>query len=254
MDTSPLVVEENTPIEMVSQVAMNRDRLKLYDYIIVTRNQMFKGVVSVQTLLDTMTKIRLEIARGANPLTGLPGNIAIEQELSRRAGEDEDCAVIYLDLDHFKSYNDRYGFENGDRVILFTATLLNSVVKKSGTRNDFIGHIGGDDFIIITVPEKAEILCAKIARYFDRLIRRFYDSEDRAAGGIRGCDRSGGETFFPLISISMTIVECTGRDCLYDQKKFSEKAAQLKRYAKSLPGSVYVKDRRSSSGARHLTY
>lgn len=245
MDTSPLVVEEDTPIEIVSQVAMNRNRLKLYDYIIVTRNQLLKGVVSVQTLLDTMTRIRLEMARGANPLTGLPGNIAIEQELSRRARENEDCAVIYLDLDHFKSYNDRYGFESGDRVILFTAALLSSVVKKFGARNDFIGHIGGDDFIIITVPEKAEILCAKIARYFDRLIRRFYDPEDRAAGGIRGCDRSGGETFFPLISISIAIVECTGHDCLYDQKKFSEKAAQLKRYAKSLPGSVYVKDRRA---------
>jgi len=245
MDTSPLVVEEDTPIEIVSQVAMNRDRLKLYDYIIVTRNQLLKGVVSVQTLLDTMTRIRLEMARGASPLTGLPGNIAIEQELSRRARENEDCAVIYLDLDYFKSYNDRYGFESGDRVILFTAALLSSVVKKFGARNDFIGHIGGDDFIIITVPEKAEILCAKIARYFDRLIRRFYDPEDRAAGGIRSCDRSGGETFSPLISISMAIVECTGHDCLYDQKKFSEKAAQLKRYAKSLPGSVYVKDRRS---------
>ncbi|WP_243113789.1 diguanylate cyclase [Desulfofundulus salinus] len=158
MDTSPLVVEEDTPIEIVSRVAMNRDRLKLYDYIVVTRNQMFKGVVSVQTLLDTMTRIRLEMARGANPLTGLPGNIAIEQELSRRAREDEDCAVIYLDLDHFKSYNDRYGFESGDQVILFTAALLSSVVKKFGAKNDFIGHIGGDDFIIITVPEKAEIL------------------------------------------------------------------------------------------------
>jgi EAL domain-containing protein (putative c-di-GMP-specific phosphodiesterase class I)/GGDEF domain-containing protein len=245
MDTSPLVVEEDTPVEIISQAAMNRSRLKLYDYIIVTNNQMLKGVVSVQTLLDTMTRIRLEMARGVNPLTGLPGNIVIEQELSKRARENEDYAVIYLDLDYFKSYNDRYGFENGDRVILFTAALLSSVVKKFGARNDFIGHIGGDDFIIITVPEKAEILCAKTARYFDRLIRRFYDSEDRAAGGIRGYDRSGRETFFPLMSVSMAIVECVGLDYLYNLKEIAEKAAQLKRYAKSLPGSVYVKDRRT---------
>lgn len=245
MDNSPLIVEEDNPIEIVSQVAMNRDKLKLYDYIIVTKNQYLKGVVSVQTLLDTMTKIRLEIARGANPLTGLPGNIAIEQELARRARGNKACTVIYLDLDYFKSYNDKYGFESGDRVLLFTAGLLSSVLKKFGAENDFIGHIGGDDFIIISVPEKAEDLCKKIVRYFDRLIPGFYDPEDRLAGKIQGYDRSGRETCFPVISISMAIVDCGGCDCLHDPRKVSEKAAQLKRYAKSLPGSVYVKDRRA---------
>lgn len=154
--------------------------------------------------------------------------------------------MIYLDLDHFKSYNDKYGFESGDRVLLFTAGLLNSVLKKFGAESDFIGHIGGDDFIIVTATKKAEMLCKKIARYFDRLVRGFYDPEDRSAGKIQGYDRSGRETYFPVISISMAIVECGGCDCLHDPKKVLEKAALLKRYAKSLPGSVYVKDRRAN--------
>lgn len=245
MDSSPLIVEENTQIEVVAQVAMNRDKLKLYDYIVVTKEQLLKGIVSVQTLLDTMTKIRLEMARGANPLTGLPGNIAIEQEMAKRARENKICTIIYLDLDYFKPYNDKYGFERGDRVILFTARLLDSVLKKYGTADDFLGHIGGDDFVIITAPEKAELLCKKIAKYIDRFVPGFYDPEDRLAGKIDGYDRSGQATLFPLISMSMAIVDCNGSDCLINQKKISEKAVQLKRYAKSLPGSVFVRDRRT---------
>ena len=245
MDSSALVVEEDTPIETVSQLAMSRSKLKLYDYIIVTKDKLFKGVVSVQNLLDAMTRMRLETAKGANPLTGLPGNIAIEQELYLMAKKNEEYAVIYLDLDHFKSYNDKYGFEKGDRLIVFTASLLSSVLRKFGSGNDFLGHIGGDDFIIITSLEKAEFLCAKIARYFDKLVRRFYSPDDRSAGGVFSFDRSGKESFSPIVSVSMAIVECTARNNLYDPKKIAERAAQLKRYAKSLPGSVYVKDRRS---------
>lgn len=251
MDNTPLITDENSPIEIVSQAAMNREKLKLYDYIIVTKNQHLKGVVSVQMLLDTMTKIRLEMARGSNPLTGLPGNIAIEQEILKRARENDVFTVIYLDLDYFKAYNDKYGFENGDRVLLFIANLLNSVLKKYSSETDFIGHIGGDDFIVVTSPQKSDMICEKIARYFDRLIRTFYTNEDRVSGKIKGCDRSGNEACFPLMSISMAVIDCGGCDGLDDPKKISEKAAQLKYYAKSIPGSVYVKDRRARFKDNH---
>ncbi|MCL6479986.1 MAG: EAL domain-containing protein [Peptococcaceae bacterium] len=244
MDRFPLMVEEDTPIETVSQVAMNRDKIKLYDYIIVTGKQLFKGVVSVQTLLDTMTRIRLEMARGANPLTGLPGNIAIEQELLRRTSESRPFSIIYTDLDYFKSYNDRYGFESGDRVILFTSRLLNGVLRKYGREKDFLGHIGGDDFIAVTEKEYADALCKRIIRYFDRLIKSFYAPEDRREGRISGYDREGRERWFPFISISMAVIEC-GEGEMLDLKTISEKAAQLKRFAKSIPGSVYVRDRRN---------
>lgn len=244
MDRFPLIVEEDTPIETVSQVAMNRDKLKLYDLIVVTKNQLFRGVVSVQTILDTMTRIRLEMARGANPLTGLPGNISIEQELLRRTSECLPFSVIYVDLDHFKSYNDKYGFESGDRVILFASSLFNSVLRKYGGEKDFLGHIGGDDFIIITGKERSDVLCKRIIKYFDRLIKPFYEPADRKEGRIFGYDREGQEKWFPFISISMAVIEC-GEGELADLKVISEKAAQLKRFAKSIPGSAYVRDRRS---------
>ncbi|MCL6559995.1 MAG: EAL domain-containing protein, partial [Firmicutes bacterium] len=241
MDRFPLIVEGDTPIETVSQLAMNRDKTKLYDYIIVTKNQLLNGVVSVQTILDTMTRNRLEIARGTNPLTGLPGNIAIEQELLRRAYESLAFSVIYLDLDHFKSYNDKYGFESGDRVLLFTSSLLDSVLRKYGGDKDFLGHIGGDDFIIVTGKERADVLCQRIIKYFDRLIKSFYAPEERKKGKILGYDREGTEKWFPFISISIAVIE-QGEGEAADLKAISEKAAKLKRFAKSISGSVYVRD------------
>ncbi|OPY58369.1 MAG: Phytochrome-like protein cph2 [Pelotomaculum sp. PtaU1.Bin035] len=244
MDGSPLIVEEDLPIETVSQVAMNRDKVKLYDYIIVTKNNLIKGVVSVQTLLDNMTRIRLELARGANPLTGLPGNIAIEQELLRRTAENMLYSIVYIDLDNFKIYNDKYGFENGDNVILFTSKLLSSVINKYGDEKDFLGHIGGDDFILITGRGRADTLCERVIKYFDRLIKSFYAPEDRKEGRIFGRDREGREKWFPFMSISMAIIEC-GEGETTDLRILSEKAAQVKCYAKSIPGSVYVYDRRN---------
>ena len=150
MDKAPLIVDSRTPIELVSQVAMNRSKIKLYDSIVITRDKLLQGIVSVQTLLDTMTRIRLELAKGANPLTGLPGNIAIEQEHSRCAKNDKPFSIVFIDLDNFKSYNDKYGFEKGDEVLLYTANLLKSGLKEYCNNDDFLGHIGGDDFIIFT--------------------------------------------------------------------------------------------------------
>ncbi|MCG9969733.1 EAL domain-containing protein [Pelotomaculum terephthalicicum JT] len=247
MDVSPLIVEEDATIELVSQVAMNRDRIKIYDYIIVTKNNLLKGVVSVQNLLDTMTRIRLELARGANPLTGLPGNIAIEQELLKRATESSTFSIVYFDLDNFKIYNDKYGFENGDKVILFTSKLLSSVINKYGSEKDFLGHIGGDDFVLVTDRERTDTLCKRIIKYFDRLIKSYYLPEDRKEGRIPGHDRNGLAKWFPFISVSMAVIECEGGEKA-DLKTLSEKVAQLKCYAKSIPGSVYVRDRRSRVG------
>ena len=244
MDCSPFILEDDTPIETVSRAAMTREQLKLYDLIIVTKNQIFKGVVSVQTILDTMTRIRLGMAKGANPLSGLPGNIAIEQQMQRHASESRPISIIFIDLDHFKSYNDKYGFESGDRVILFTSTLLSSVLRKFGGEMDFLGHIGGDDFIVITEKERDEEICVRTIKYFDRLIKSFYAEEDRREGRIFGRDREGREVWFPPISISMAVIEC-GQGETANLKAISEKVVQLKHFAKSIPGSVYVRDRRT---------
>ncbi len=243
MDKLPLIVDHCAPVELVSQAAMSRNKIKLYDNIIVTRTGLMQGVVSVQTLLDTMTRIRVELAKGANPLTGLPGNIAIEQEHLRRASQGAAFSIIFIDLDHFKSYNDKYGFEKGDEVILYTANLLKETVEHHGGEDDFLSHIGGDDFLIFTTDEHVDTLCRKVIESFDKHIDRLYSSEDRAAGGIFALDRSGNEKWFPFVSVSMAVLDCTAGTGK-DMKEISAKMAQLKQYAKSKPGSVYVRDRR----------
>lgn len=245
MDNLPLILEGDTTIETASQAAMNRDVSKLYDYIIVTKNKVLKGMISVQTLLDTMTKIRLETAKGANPLTGLPGNIALEQEMYRLINEKVRFNIIYLDLDYFKSYNDRYGFERGDQVILFSSRLLNNVLQKFGGERSFLSHIGGDDFVVVMEKEHTDEVCSRFLKYFDRLIKSFYDEADRKKGGILGFDRDGREKSYPFMSVSIAVIECE-EDAKTGMKSISEKAAQLKRYAKSIPGSIVVRDRRNS--------
>ncbi len=245
MDKIPLIVDSHTPIELVSQVAMNRSKAKLYDSIVVTRDELLQGIVSVQTLLDTMTRIRLELAKGANPLTGLPGNIAIEQEHCRCAKNDKPFSIVFIDLDNFKSYNDKYGFEKGDEVLLYTANLLKDGLKKCCNSDGFLGHIGGDDFIIFTTEDTVDSLCRFLIEHFDIGIRELYSPADRKEGGTMAHDRSGEERWFPFISVSLAVLDCT-TETGKDMKEISGKVAQLKQYAKSKPGSVYVRDRRNA--------
>ena len=244
MNKNPLVVANSTPLELVSQIAMNRNKMNLYDNIIVTRDELLQGVVSVQILLDTMTRIRLELAKGANPLTGLPGNIAIEQEHSKCAKNDKPFSVIFIDLDNFKSYNDKYGFGKGDEVLIYTANILKNGLEEYCKNESFLGHVGGDDFIIFTTVDTVDSLCRFIIEKFDSGIKNLYNSEDRDAGGIMAYDRSGHERWFPFISVSLAVLDCTA-ETGKDLKDISGKGAKLKQYAKSMPGSLYVRDRRS---------
>lgn len=243
MDQHPLIVDAGAPIEIVSQAAMNRNKLKLYDNIIVTRNDIVQGIVSVQSLLDTMTRVRLELAKGANPLTGLPGNIAIEQEHQRYIRKGHGYSIIFIDLDHFKSYNDKYGFEKGDGVLLYTAEQLKNTIKHCG-EDAFLGHIGGDDFIIFSSQSAADHLCRHFIEHFDGGIEDFYDPADRDAGGIISLDRSGQEKKFDFITVSMAVLDCAPEK-VKDMKEIFIKVAQLKKFAKSRSGSVYVRDRRN---------
>lgn len=199
--------------------------------------------MSVQRLLDTLTRIQLELARKANPLTELPGNNMIEEELKSRFDSGNIFTKIYCDIDNFKSYNDKYGFKYGDKIILMTAKIIQGVVRKYGSKTDFVGHIGGDDFIIITSSDSVDEMCKRIIKMFDRLTPRKYDSLARERGGVEGKDRKGMEKWFPFITISLSVVECGG-DKTASINEAAQLSADLKRYAKSIIGSVYVKNRR----------
>lgn len=243
MDTQPLMVENDTPVEVVSQAAMARPDHKVYDSIIVTRNRSYHGLVSVRQLLDAITSVQVEAARFANPLTGLPGNRQIEEELLNRLSGEQPFSVIYSDLDHFKGFNDRYGFERGDQAIKLTASIITEQVARYGRPDDLVGHIGGDDFIVITRPEVAEEICRKIIETFDQRVPELYDPEDRERGYIDTTDRQDRPVRLPLMTISLALIDCQPGQ-YNNLEELARVSAELKRYAKSKEGSVFVKERR----------
>lgn len=195
---------------------------------------------------------RTRLSLEASPLTGLPGNIAIQREIDRRIGLNELFAVCYMDLDNFKAYNDRYGHSAGDKVIRATADIITQTFKNHGNPEDFVGHVGGDDFLGITIPERAEELCRLVIERFDSEIPGYYRPKDQKAGYIQSFDRRGNLQKFPLMSISIAIVTNEHRE-INHHGKVAQIAAELKKYAKSFEGSTYVKDRRKKDGPKTET-
>lgn len=197
---------------------------------------------------ELLARIRMILRRTerdleANPLTRLPGNVTILNELSRRIEGKAFYSVCYIDLDKFKAYNDTYGFEHGDSVIRETARILIRAVQACGNPDDFIGHIGGDDFVVITTPVMADKLCESIIAGFDKTVPSFYTEEDRAKGYIIGHNRQGQEQKIPLLSVSIGVVSNEFR-AIDHVAQVGEIGAELKALAKSMEKSVYIKDKR----------
>ncbi len=180
----------------------------------------------------------------ASPLTKLPGNPIIEQVLRARLVAREPLAVMYIDLTHFKSYNDVYGWLKGDEVIRMLGQLILDVVTALGGKNDFIGHVGGDDFIVITVPERAKSLAEELIRRFDACIPQSYNEIDRARGYVEVVDRQGQPFRAPIASLAIAII-ANDRRPLEHPLQVASCAAEVKNYVKSLSGSQYAFDRRT---------
>lgn len=187
-------------------------------------------------------KILEERNLDASPLTGLPGNLAIEREIEKRLQAKRPISLCHVDLDNFKPFADQYGYAWGSEVIKEVALLLIAELKETGEKGDFLGHIGGDDFVIISVPPRAEEICRRIVAGFDGRIRKFYTEKDREQGFFIGKDRQGGRQKFPLISVTIAIVTDDGARFL-NPLAMAEAAAQLKEYAKTLPGSNCVTEK-----------
>jgi GGDEF domain-containing protein len=190
-------------------------------------------------VMSRRLKVLDERNRDASPLTGLPGNLAIEQEIKKRLEAKRPFSLCHVDLDNFKPFADKYGYAWGSEVIKEVAGLIAAQVKAAGMPDDFLGHIGGDDFVIISSPGRAEELCRRIVAGFDERIGKFYLEEDRDQGFFIGKDRRGIEQSFPLITVTMAIVTDDGSR-FRNPLEMAEMAAQLKEYAKTLPGSNYV--------------
>ena len=173
-----------------------------------------------------------------NPLTRLPGNISINREIQDRLDRKASFALAYVDLNHFKPFNDRYGFSRGDDVIRIAGRLLLNVVKNKQPQGSFVGHIGGDDFVCITDPGLIEEACREMIAAFERLIPTFYDSEDREAGFIQSRDREGRMTSFPIIGISIGIAR-TEDGAFSHYGELTGLASEMRQFAKQHRGSCY---------------
>jgi diguanylate cyclase (GGDEF)-like protein len=195
-----------------------------------------------------LARIRMILRRtirslDANPLSLLPGNTSIMEELQRCISENLPFAVGYTDLDKFKIYNDKYGFEKGDEVIREVARLLIRVVREKAGSDAFIGHIGGDDFVFITNDAMIDNVCMEVIKRFDKMAPLFYNEQDRDAGYVIGKDRLGNEIKTGLLSISIGIVSNVHQRITH-VAQIGEIGAELKKYAKGFHQSNFVRDQR----------
>lgn len=182
-------------------------------------------------------------AENANPLTKLPGNLVISEEIEKKIQANQKFLVIYCDLDNFKSFNDKYGIAQGDEAIKMTAETLKESLKIKGNPGDFIGHEGGDDFILLTTPDKAENISNYIIQEFSTRIRNLYSAEDLNLGHIVSCARDGSVKKFPIMTISLAGVTNENR-LIKSYAEVTNIAAELKKKAKSIGTSVFVIDKR----------
>ncbi len=195
-----------------------------------------------QSRLDGLL-LRTERNVSIHPSTRLPGTTEIEREIRHRIDGNETFAVCYADLDHFKEYNDRYSYRDGDRIIYLLSRILSDVAKGYCQKAAFVGHIGGDDFIMVLPLDNVQQACGEIVSVFDTLIAYQYNEQDRRAGYFFGRDRRGQLYRVPLMTLSIGIVTNQHRHFGHPAQ-VSELATEMKSYAKTLPGSVFVVDRR----------
>ncbi len=201
-------------------------------------------------IVELLARVRGHLRRATqrpvhNPLTGLAGNVLLTAELKHRVQRNAPFALLYIDLNNFKAFNDTYGFARGDRVIKMLAKIVVASIGGQGFNNDFIGHIGGDDFAVITVPERIHTICETLIAQFDSSVRDLYDPIDLERGYLTGTDRQGVLRRFPIMSISIGVV--TNRYHTFaDHEEVSRVAAEMKHFAKTKVGSAYVIDTRGA--------
>ncbi len=233
----------NIPVIFLTVRSTEQDHIKgielgAEDYIVKPFNKKIL-IAKINILLK-----RKELSLNVNPLTKLPGNIMIQKEVETRLLKDIPFVLLYIDLANFKAYNDYYGFFKGDEVIKHTAEILVSVIDKYDKEKIFIGHIGGDDFVIVTSPEIYKQIAEEIIREFDNSIKDFYNEEDVRRGFITTKNRQGEIQNFPIITISIVGISSQKTKVIH-YAEISQKAAELKKYAKKFDKSIFVEERRA---------
>jgi len=221
-----------------------------FDHIPSINNQDELGDLN-QAFLEMATRLKRleEMYLDASPLTHLPGGIAIDNVLKKRTENRQPLAFCLVDLDNFKAFNDRYGYARGNQVIRFTARIIEETARSKDREENFIGHIGGDDFVIICPIRSYRGICQRIIKKFDREIPTFYDPEDIKKGYIRATTRQGKRQRYPIMTLSISVVTNQSKKDMY-YLEFGERAAELKEYVKSIPGSQFMLERRKKRSPR----
>ncbi|MFH1540246.1 MAG: response regulator [Elusimicrobiota bacterium] len=232
----------NLPMIMLTANSSEADQVKgiqlgVDDYMTKPFSRQIL-IAKIKTMLN-----RKEISINANPLTQLPGNVLIYKEVHERLNGKIPFAFFYIDLANFKSYNDYYGFQKGDEIIKHTADILVSTVKKYGENNDFVGHIGGDDFVVISTSEKYREIAEKIIEQFDNSIKNFYSQKDYENSYIVTTDRQDNLQKFFIMTIAIACVS-TLKTKIIHYGQLSEIAVQLKKYAKQFNKSAFMEEQR----------
>lgn len=238
IESPPLQLDYYTPIADVTRLAMQRTSNHIYDSIIITKKGKYYGVATIKDLLKISSQIELNYAKDANPLTTLPGKKMIATEFGYYQSRQKSFSAIYVDLDNFKVYNDTYGFDAGDHVLLATASLLTRCLRQLCPKY-FIGHIGGDDFILFLPEESPEKLCDEITRDFTITAKNFYTKEHQEQGCITAKNRQGKNSTFPLMTISLAAIIIKG-DKKCDIETLSQKAAEIKKQCKAIWENNYI--------------
>jgi diguanylate cyclase (GGDEF)-like protein len=204
------------------------------------------GHLEEELVARVRNALRLRVDnRDVNPLTGLPGNSRIERELTGRIASCEPLAFLFIDLDHFKAFNDYYGYQRGDMAIRRTGELLSAVVWEHGRPGDFVGHVGGDDFVVMTTPDRADAVAEKFIEKFEMILGDLFDEADFRAGAISVEGRTGKIETFELMSVTIAVV--TGdNEPLVHPAQVNDRAMELKRFGKKQRGSYIARDRRGA--------
>ncbi|OGS17710.1 MAG: hypothetical protein A2219_05200 [Elusimicrobia bacterium RIFOXYA2_FULL_50_26] len=190
--------------------------------------------------------IRGEEHRAFSPLTRLPGNYALEAEITKRIESRKPFAACYFDLDDFRQFNDHYGYEQGDRVLRFLSMIISGAQNQWGNKGDFLAHLGGDDFVLVTAQDKVKAICDQVIHEFNHIIPDYYEEHDRKSGFITVLSRKGESRKFPLMTISVAVAP-NENSSIKHYAQLLDILNEMKHYAKKQPGSVWVKDRRQQT-------
>ncbi|NMM28458.1 MAG: GGDEF domain-containing protein [Glaciimonas sp.] len=244
MDRNPLIVDRDTSLQELSNIIVKADRQQFTNGFIITEKGHYLGMGTGQDFVREITQLQINAARYANPLTLLPGNVPINEHIEHLLNSGSHFYACYCDLDHFKPFNDAYGYQRGDDVIQSTSQIL---VDKVDPELDWVGHIGGDDFIVLLQSDNWQARCDAILQQFACMIQSYYSIEDRQRGGYLSEDRQGVKVFCPLISLSIGIVKVEPGK-FYSHHQISTAIAEAKKQAKKISGNSIFIDRRLGPG------